>query len=113
MGLDILKREPAAGPVPSQNAVENRDQHKRCQLAVLAFELSGALPCFDDLLQSRLIGPAQIQRQLNQVTQQQAQMQQQQQGAVLTGQIGWSQRGNPRFGIYLNHYPGMSVLGRR
>jgi len=56
---------------------------------------------------------SQLQRQLNQVTARQAQMAQQQQGMILTGQMGWSRQGNPRFGIYLNHYPGMRVIGRQ
>ena len=48
---------------------------------------------------------ASVQRQLSQVQNQVRETQQQQAGSVLTGRMGWSSRGMPRFGNTLNFYP--------
>ena len=56
---------------------------------------------------------AQIQAQLNHVQAQTVQNQQQAAGMMITGRSGWSSRGYPRFGVYLNYYPGMSQIPRR
>lgn len=56
----------------------------------------------------------QMQQQVSQLQQTvQQQQQQQQMGLPTTGQIGWSQRGYPRSGIYLQYYPGMNMIRRR
>ncbi len=54
-----------------------------------------------------------MQTQLNQVTQRQAQSQGQMADMMLTGRMGWSSRGMPRFGSYLNYFPGFQRLGGR
>jgi hypothetical protein len=53
----------------------------------------------------------QMQAQLDQV-QNQVRENQQQAGTVLTGQMGWSSRGYPRFGSHLNFYPGFMRIPR-
>ena len=47
----------------------------------------------------------QIQSQFRQSQSQAAQM-------MITGRVGWSSRGMPRHGSYLNFYPGMHRIGR-
>jgi hypothetical protein len=49
---------------------------------------------------------AQMQTQLDHVQTQVRESQQQAAGMMLTGRIGWSSRGYPRFGSHLNFYPG-------
>ena len=56
---------------------------------------------------------AQMQTQLNRVQQQAAQTQSQMADMMMTGRIGWSSRGMPRFGTYLNFYPGFQRIPRR
>jgi hypothetical protein len=51
---------------------------------------------------------AQMQAQLDNVQSQIRQGEQQAAGMILTGQMGWSSRGFPRFGSHLNYYPGFS-----
>ena len=53
---------------------------------------------------------AQMQSQLDSVQAQVRASQQQAAGAMLTGRIGWSSRGFPRFGSYLNFYPGFQRM---
>jgi hypothetical protein len=50
---------------------------------------------------------AQMQAQLDTVQSQVRETQQQAAGMMLTGRVGWSSRGFPRFGSTLNFYPGM------
>ena len=54
-----------------------------------------------------------MQTQINQVQQQAAQTQSQMSSMMLTGRVGWSSRGYPRFGTYLNFYPGFQQIRRR
>ena len=56
---------------------------------------------------------ARMQTQLNQVQQQAAQTQSQMTDMMLTGRVGWSSRGMPRFGSYLSFYPGFQRVPRR
>lgn len=56
---------------------------------------------------------SQMQQQLNGLQQQYRQIQSQTSGMMLTGQVGWSARGYPRHGIYLNFYPGFQRIPRR
>lgn len=49
-----------------------------------------------------------MQQQLNQVQHQVAQTSQETASMMLTGRQGWSSRGLPRFGTYLNYFPGMN-----
>lgn len=56
---------------------------------------------------------AAIQREISDVQNQVRQSQEQNQGMSTTGQMGWSARGYPRFGMYLNYYPGMNQIARR
>lgn len=55
----------------------------------------------------------QIQREISEVQNQVRQSQEQNQGMSITGQMGWSSRGYPRFGMYLSYYPGMNQIPRR
>ncbi len=55
---------------------------------------------------------AQMQQQLNQVQDQVRASQQQATGMMLTGRVGWSARGMPRFGTYMSYYPGFQRIGR-
>jgi hypothetical protein len=55
---------------------------------------------------------AQMQQQLNQVQDQVRNSQQQAAGMMLTGQMGWSARGMPRFGSHMSYYPGFRAIGR-
>ncbi len=54
-----------------------------------------------------------MQRDLNQVQQQMAESQSQMTNMMLTGRVGWSSRGMPRFGSYMNFYPGFQQIPRR
>ena len=54
-----------------------------------------------------------MQTQLNQVQRQQAQSQSQMAEMMLTGRVGWSSRGMPRFGSYMNYFPGFQQVPRR
>ncbi len=56
---------------------------------------------------------AAIQREISDVQNQVRQTQEQNQGLSTTGQMGWSARGYPRFGMYLSYYPGMNQIARR
>ena len=56
---------------------------------------------------------AAMQQQLNQVQDQVHQSQQQAADYLITGRVGWSSRGLPRFGSYLSFYPGFQVIPRR
>jgi hypothetical protein len=56
---------------------------------------------------------ARMQTQINQAQTQAAQAQSQVANMMLTGRVGWSVRGFPRFGTYLNFYPGFQQIGRR
>jgi hypothetical protein len=53
---------------------------------------------------------AQMQAQIDQVQAQVRESQQQAAGMMLTGRVGWSARGYPRFGTHLNYYPGFQRL---
>ena len=55
---------------------------------------------------------AQMQQQLNVVQDQVRQTQQQSANMMLTGRVGWSSRGYPRFGTYMSYYPGFQRIGR-
>lgn len=52
------------------------------------------------------------QQQLNQIQSEFRQSQTQNAGMMVTGRMGWSSRGYPRHGIYLNFFPGMNRIGR-
>jgi hypothetical protein len=56
---------------------------------------------------------ARMQTQINQVQTQAARAQSDVANMMLTGRVGWSVRGYPRFGTYLNFYPGFQRLPRR
>ncbi len=56
---------------------------------------------------------AQLQHQISQVQEQVRQSQAQAEGMLITGRVGWSSRGLPRFGSYLNFYPGFQAVARR
>jgi hypothetical protein len=56
---------------------------------------------------------AEMQSQLDQVQNQVRQSQQDAAGMLITGQNGWSARGYPRFGTFLNFYPGFQRIPRR
>jgi hypothetical protein len=56
---------------------------------------------------------AQMQAQLDQVENQVRQTQQDVASQMLTGRVGWSSRGYPRFGVYMNYYPGFQRMARR
>jgi hypothetical protein len=55
---------------------------------------------------------AQLQDQVNRAQQQAMQSQNQMSGYMITGRVGWSSRGFPRFGSYLNFYPGFQRMPR-
>ena len=52
------------------------------------------------------------QQELNQIQSEFRQSQTQNAGMMVTGRMGWSSRGYPRHGIYLNFFPGMNRIGR-
>ena len=54
-----------------------------------------------------------MQRELNQVQQQMADSQSQMTNMMVTGRVGWSSRGMPRFGSFLSYYPGFQQVPRR
>ena len=53
---------------------------------------------------------AQMQQQLNQVQDQVRETQQQSASMMLTGRMGWSARGMPRFGTTMSYYPGFQRI---
>lgn len=55
---------------------------------------------------------AAMQQQLNQVQDQVRQSQQEAANFLITGRVGWSSRGLPRFGSYLSFYPGFQQIPR-
>ena len=55
---------------------------------------------------------AQMQQQLNVVQDQVRQSQQEAANMMLTGRVGWSSRGYPRFGTYMSYYPGFQRIPR-
>ena len=52
------------------------------------------------------------QQELGQIQSQFRQSQSQAASAMITGRMGWSSRGMPRHGTYLNFYPGFQRIGR-
>ncbi len=56
---------------------------------------------------------SQMQQQLNIVQDQLRQNQQQSAGMMMTGRMGWSSRGYPRFGSYMSYFPGFQRVPRR
>ena len=56
---------------------------------------------------------AQLQQQVSQIQDQYRQQQSQQASQMITGRMGWSTRGLPRFGSTLNYYPGFYRIPRR
>jgi hypothetical protein len=56
---------------------------------------------------------AQMQAQLDAVENQVRQSQQDAAAMMLTGRVGWSARGYPRFGTYMSYYPGFQRIARR
>ena len=55
---------------------------------------------------------ARMQEQINAVQTQVRQTQQEAANAFLTGRVGWSARGYPRFGTYMSYYPGFQRIRR-
>jgi hypothetical protein len=56
---------------------------------------------------------AQMQAQLEAVESQVRENQQVAAAQMLTGRVGWSSRGYPRFGAYMSYYPGFQRIARR
>ena len=54
----------------------------------------------------------QMQRELANIQSQIRNTQQRQNSQIITGRMGWSARGMPRFGSTLNYYPGMRMIQR-